>query len=163
MTTALMKRTFVAAIASAVCLLASAPALASSPLQLSSDIYVERSKVDDAGRKAVTLEAPKMVLPGDNLVFVVKYQNVGTAKASNFTVTNPMPRAVRYAGSSNGLEMVSIDKGNSWGFLSELTVKNADGTIRPARFADVTHVKWKLKQTLAPGQEGKLVFRGIVK
>lgn len=159
----MIRKMLITAIAAAAVLLGNSPALASSPLQLSSDIYVERTKVDGKGRKAVTLEEPKMVLPGDNLVFVVKYRNVSAAKATDFTVTNPMPNAVRFAGSANGQEVVSVDGGNSWGFLSQLRVKRADGVSRAASMADVTHVKWNLKQTLAPGQGGKLVFRGVVK
>lgn len=159
----MIRKMLITAIAATSALLGGSPAVASSPLKLSSDIYIERTKVDDQGRKAVTLEEPKMVLPGDNLVFVVKYRNVGTAKATDFTVTNPMPKAVRFAGSANGQEVVSVDGGNSWGFLSKLRIKQGDGTSRAASLADVTHVKWNLKQTLAPGQGGKLVFRGVVK
>ena len=163
MTISLIRKTFVAALASAAALLASAPALAKSPLQLSSDVFVERSKVDETGRKAITLVEPKMVLPGDRLVFVLTYRNIGTVEASNFVITNPLPGPVRYNGSPKGLELVSVNEGLNWGVLSKLTVENADGTTRPAGLDDVTDVRWDLKQTLAPGQGGKLVFRAIVR
>jgi len=136
---------------------------AATPLQLSSDVFVEKQVVRADGSRTVVLEKPKLVLPGDNLVFVVKYRNTGTATASNFVVTNPLPAAVAFNGTSDGLEVVSIDGGNKWGVLSTLRVKQADGVIRAADRRDVTHIKWNLNQPLTAGAEGKLIFRGIVK
>lgn len=144
-------------------LLTSSVSLAGSPLRLSSDVYVVQTKLDEDGRKFVTLEDPKIVLPGDNLVFIVRYRNIGRKEASDLTVTNPIPRDVRYAGSLDGLELVSVNGGRSWGFLFEQKVQEDDGFERPAKYADVTHVKWRLKHTLAPGQGGKIVFRGVAK
>jgi uncharacterized repeat protein (TIGR01451 family) len=138
-------------------------AFAATPLQLSSDVFVERQVTRVDGSKTVVLEAPKMVTPGDNLVFVVKYKNVGNSTANNFVVTNPLPAAVTFNGTSDGLEVVSIDGGKSWGFLTNLRVAKADGTARPAQRSDVTHIKWNLNQPLTAGAEGKLIFRGVVK
>lgn len=140
-----------------------AAAFAAAPLQLSSDIFVEREVVRADGTKTVVLEPPHLVTPGDNLVFVVKYRNVGTSTASNFVVTNPLPAAVAFNGTLDGLEIVSIDGGRSWGILGTLRIAKADGTFRQAQRSDVTHIKWNLNQPLTAGAEGKLIFRGIVK
>jgi uncharacterized repeat protein (TIGR01451 family) len=126
-------------------------------------VFVERQIERVDGTKTVVLEKPNMVTPGDSLVFVVKYKNVGTSTASNFVVTNPLPAAVMFNGTSDGLEVVSIDGGKNWGFLTNLRVTKADGTARPAQRNDVTHIKWNLNQPLTAGAEGKLIFRGIVK
>jgi uncharacterized repeat protein (TIGR01451 family) len=136
---------------------------AATPLQLSSDVFVEKQVVRADGSRKVVLEKPNLVLPGDKLVFVVKYRNTGTATASNFVVTNPLPAAVAFNGTSDGLEIVSIDGGKNWGDLALLRVKQSDGTVRPAQHSDVTHIKWNLNQRLTAGAEGKLIFRGIVK
>ena len=136
---------------------------AATPLQLSSDVFVEKQVVRADGSRTVVLEKPKLVLPGDNLVFVVKYRNTGTATASNFVVTNPLPAAVTFNGTSDGLEVVSIDGGNKWGILGMLRVKQPNGTLRAAERRDVTHIKWNLNQPLTAGAEGKLIFRGVVK
>jgi uncharacterized repeat protein (TIGR01451 family) len=151
------------AIFSAAFALIGVSAHAATPLQLSSDVFVEKQVVRADGSRTVVLEKPKLVLPGDNLVFVVRYRNTGTATASNFVVTNPLPAAVAFNGTSDGLEVVSIDGGNKWGVLSTLRVKQADGVIRAADRRDVTHIKWNLNQPLTAGAEGKLIFRGIVK
>jgi uncharacterized repeat protein (TIGR01451 family) len=137
--------------------------MAASPLQLSSDVFVERQIKRTDGSVATVLEQPKLVVPGDSLVFVVKYKNIGSAAASNFTVTNPLPRAVAFNGTSDGREMVSVDGGINWGPLAKLQVAASDGKLRPARMTDVTHIKWNLAKTLLAGAEGKLMFRGVVK
>jgi uncharacterized repeat protein (TIGR01451 family) len=142
---------------------AAIPALAASPVELSSDIFVETQQKRADGSFATTLEAPKMILPGDQLVFVVRYRNAGAKPAANFTVTNPIPAAIAFSGTSDGGEVVSIDGGKSWGKLSQLRVTSADGSSRAALMTDVTHVKWNMNQTLAAGEAGKLIFRGVVK
>jgi uncharacterized repeat protein (TIGR01451 family) len=141
----------------------SVPAMAAAPVELSSDIFVETQKKRADGTFATVLEAPKLILPGDQLVFVVRYRNAGAAPVRNFSVTNPMPPAILFSGTSDGAEIASIDGGKSWGKLSELRVKTANGANRPALMTDVTHIKWQMKQTLAAGQAGKLIFRGVVK
>jgi uncharacterized repeat protein (TIGR01451 family) len=134
-----------------------------APLELASDVFVEREHKRPDGSVTTILEEPKLVLPGDQLVFVVRYKNVGAQPASKFTVTNPIPRAVAFSGTADGTEIVSIDGGRNWGFLTQLKVSKADGSVRPALPGDVTHVKWNLNQTLAAGSAGKLVFRGVVR
>ncbi len=136
---------------------------AASPIQLSSDIYVEKLQKLAGGKSSVVLEAPKTIVPGDQLVFVVRYKNVGSQVANGFTVTNPIPRAIAFSGTSDGTEIVSIDGGKNWGRLSQLRVAKIDGTSRSALMTDVTHIKWKLNQSLAAGSAGKLIFRGVVK
>ncbi len=139
------------------------PAFASSALELSSDVYVESIKTQADGSSKAVLNKPTTVLPGDKLVFVVKYTNTSAAPASNLLVTNPLPAPVIYNGSADGKEEVSVDGGKNWGPLNTLFVEKTDGTNRPALMSDVTHVRWTIKDTLAAGSSGKLIFRGIVR
>ena len=82
------------------------------------------------GRSRPYLAKPNLILPGDQLVFVVRYRNAGNKPATNFSVTNPIPAAIAFSGTSDGAEIVSIDGGKSWGKLSQLRVTNADGSSR---------------------------------
>lgn len=141
------------------------PALAqnANAVSLDSDVMVERTSTDANGRTQVTLEEPNVVVPGDRLVFVLRYRNNGAQPASDFTVTNPLPSAVAFQGSVDASASVSVDGGRHWGALGDLSVTNADGTSRAARAEDVTHIRWAFAQPIPAGQAGRLMFRGIVR
>jgi len=99
----------------ALALILPGAAMAANNVSLSSDVYIERKIEKPNGTTALVLEQPTTVTPGDKLVFVVKYKNVGSAPASDFSVTNPLPKTVAFNGTSDGTELVSIDGGKSWG------------------------------------------------
>ena len=77
--------------------LAPAPALASNQVALDNNVFIERIQTDANGRQRVLLEEPKVVIPGDRLVFVLNYRNAGTQPAEKFVITNPLPSAVQFA------------------------------------------------------------------
>lgn len=145
-----------------IALLAPDMALAANNVTLSSAVFLEKVVADGHGRDRIVLEEPKVVTPGDRLVFILNFRNVGNAPASDFIVTNPLPSAVAYQGGADGAQ-VSIDGGRTWGSLSLLKIREADGRWRNARPEDVTHVRWALKQAIPVGSQGKLSFRGIVR
>ncbi|MEH6756498.1 MAG: hypothetical protein V7676_03180 [Parasphingorhabdus sp.] len=146
-----------------VALVAPTMAMAANNVALSSDVFVERKVEKPDGKTAIMLEQPTTVTPGDNLVFIVKYKNVGHAPATDFSVTNPLPKAVTFNGTSDGTEIVSVDGGKNWGPLTALTYTRSNGEVGPALMSDVTHIRWKFSRSLSVGSEGKLVFRGKVK
>jgi uncharacterized repeat protein (TIGR01451 family) len=142
---------------------ASTTAFAAGGMTLDNNVFVERVKTDPAGKRSVVLEAPKVVTPGDRLLFVLNYRNAGAQPVADFAVTNPIPEAVSFEAAEDKSAQVSIDGGKSWGKLAALKVKNADGTARPAVGGDVTHVRWSFSQKITAGQTGALNFRGVVK
>lgn len=145
-----------------IALFAPAAALAADDVQLTSKVYVERTKQGADGKPATVEEAPGVVTPGDRLVFRLAYRNTGAAAASGFSVTNPIPPAVSFTAASDS-PLLSVDGGKSWGQLASLKVAQTDGTSRPASAADVTHIRWSFAQPIAAGSGGELSFRGVVK
>lgn len=143
--------------------LAPAPAFAANQVALDNNVFVERVSTDASGKQRVLLEEPKVVVPGDRLVFVLNYRNAGGEPADKFVITNPMPSAVRFAGAADASPIVSVDGGKAWGALDTLSVVQPDGTRRPAQPADVTHIRWAFQKPIPAGGTGKLMFRGVVK
>ena len=143
--------------------LASVPALAADNVALASEVFVERAVTDANGKTTVVREEPKLVTPGDKLVFVLTYKNAGTAAADSFVVTNPIPSSVSFVASDSPGADFSVDGGKSWGALSALKVKAADGSLRAATASDVTHVRWVFAKAIPVGGAGTLSFRGIVR
>jgi len=138
-------------------------ALAANHVALANDVFVERVTTDMQGKQRILLEEPKVVVPGDRLVFVLNYRNAGAQPADKFVITNPLPDAVRFADAGDTRPLVSVDGGQAWGQLDELTVAQPDGTRRPAQPADVTHLRWAFQKPIPAGATGKLMFRGVVK
>ena len=146
-----------------VALVMPAAAFAASAVTLDSSVFVERVAEDAAGAKTLVLEAPKVVTPGDRLLFVLSYSNGGDKPATDFVVTNPVPDAVVYSEAEGEGALVSVDGGKSWGDLQALKVRASDGAERTAQPADVTHIRWTFSKPIPAGQTGKLSFRGVVK
>jgi uncharacterized repeat protein (TIGR01451 family) len=144
-------------------LAAPAAAIAADKVSIDSQIFVERTVTETDGKAKTLLEPTKVVTPGDRLVFVIGYKNLGAEAAADFVVTNPLPQAVAYSGAEGAEPAVSVDGGNSWGPIATLKIKQTDGSFRPAVPADVTHVRWAFDKTIPAGGGGKLSFRGVVK
>ena len=139
------------------------PALAANQVALDNHVFVERVSTDAEGKQRILLEEPKVVVPGDRLVFVLNYRNAGAQPADKFVVTNPMPSAVRFADAGDTRPLVSVDGGKQWGLLADLSVPMEGGMRRAAQPADVTHIRWAFQKPIPVGGTGKLMFRGVVK
>jgi uncharacterized repeat protein (TIGR01451 family) len=131
-------------------------------VELASNVMVERTRTDAEGKTVTVLEAPKIVTPGDRLVFVISYKNSDAAPAAQVVVNNPVPEAVSFTGTEAPGAELSVD-GQKWGSLGDLVIRNADGSRRPATADDVRHVRWRLSNPVSSGAGGELRFRGVVK
>ena len=138
-----------------------AQAQAGQPIELKGDVKLDKLVVEGGHEKHVLLE-PKLVVPGDKLIFATAYRNTGSAAVKNFVVTNPIPAGVMLAPDGAPTADVSVDGGKTWGKLTSLTVVGAGGVRRPAQSSDATHVRWTLA-LLAPGASGTVTYRGIVR
>lgn len=119
-----------------------------------STVFVEKMLPGDR----IVLEPAERMARGDRLVFMMNVQGQGTR---DLTVTNPMPPAVAYQGTTDRRALVSIDGGRNWGPLGRLRVTERDGSTRGARPEDVTHVRWTLDRSANPA--GRIIFRGVVR
>ena len=116
------------------------------------------------GSTAVRLVAPTRITPGDHLVYRISYRNGGQQPASGVVIANPVPAHLLYAGpaANSPAADLSVD-GRTFGPLATLSVPTAGGGKRPAEAADVRVVRWRLAQPLAPGGEGQVGFRALLK
>ena len=144
-------------------LIAPASAVLGNQVALDSEVFVERSVEQADGTVTVTLEEPTRVVPGDNLLFVLTYENTGAEAAENFVVTNPMPEAVVFVEAIDAGAVYSVDDGAAFGPLTELRIAGEDGVERDAQAPDVTHIRWTLTEPIPAGASGQLKFRGIVR
>ena len=152
---------FRALIIAAAALVAPTAALA-QPIELKSEIFVERLQAQTDGSEATVLVPADRVVPGDRLRFVISYANPSDQQASNFIITNPIPASIAYLGADGPATVtVSVD-GKTYGDLAELVVREADGSERPAQTSDVTHVQWAFA-AIEPQSSGQVLYRGELK
>ena len=143
--------------------LVSGPAAAQEkPISLEGDVKLEKTIVEEDGGSRVELVEPEIIVPGDRLVFGTDYRNNGSEAVVNFVVTNPLPDAVRLAPDADPDLVVSVDGGSSWESLANLTVTEEDGSVRPAEYADVTHIRWTLA-LVGPGERGRLEYPALIR
>jgi uncharacterized repeat protein (TIGR01451 family) len=133
-------------------------------VKLSNSVFKEGEVKSANGKIERKLLPANIVTPGDKIIFVMGYSNAGTKAADRVTITNPVPSQVTYLGGDTENEpIVSVDGGKAFGALATLTIKNADGSTRPARTSDVTHVRWQFARALNPGETGQVSYRGQLK
>lgn len=159
-----MKANWIARFACAAALVCAATAVsaqAAQPIELKGDVKVDKLVVENGKEKHVYSD-PRVVVPGDKLVFSTAYRNTGSAPVKDFVVTNPVPAAVMLAPDAAEALTVSVDGGKTWGKLATLRVSDGKGGTRPAVAGDVTHLRWVLAQ-VAPGAAGTLSYNAIVR
>jgi uncharacterized repeat protein (TIGR01451 family) len=146
-------------------LVAPAAAFAAGPqhVSLASHVFVEHVKPGPAGKPVTVREEPRIVTPGDKLVFELSYRNVGAQPATGFTITDPLPSSVAFAGGESEGASFSVDGGRTWGPFAALRIALPNGSSRPATSADVTHVRWVFARAIPAGAAGSVTFRGVVK
>lgn len=153
------------ALAAACLLLAVAPAVAAQDtLELRNAVFQELDvKAADGTTHRERVPAAKVV-PGTEVIYEITYRNNGKQSATDVVITNPIPKELAYRPESDAgaAPEVSVDAGKSWGALASLSVKGADGKPRPAQGSDVTHVRWKLRAPLKPGEQGTVGYRAVL-
>lgn len=137
-----------------------AAAQASGGVQFASDVFIERFQPAPGGRTARVLERADQLRPGDRVIFVVNWSG---RKDAGFTVTNPLPRTIAFAGATEETQEVSVDGGRTWGALEALSIRTGNGQTRRALPEDVTHLRWRIPAPQALSGTGQMTWRGVVR
>ncbi len=159
-----MKRNLLAALgALIIAVTAASPSLAQTPqpVELKGDVKVRQRVIENGAEKQILAE-PKVVVPGDTLLFTTAYRNVSSQAVKNFVITNALPGGVALAPEGAASQMVSVDGGKTWGALGTLSVNGNDGTKRPTHAGDVTHLRWILTE-IKPGVAGEVTYLALVR
>lgn len=157
--------TFVKSALLALGLAVAVPAMAA--IELKSEAFREVDATDKQGKKIRKLEALTRAVPGQEILYILTYRNTGKEVASNVVVNNPLPKELTYvAGSATGKNTrfeVSVDGGKKFAVLEKLTIRQADGSLRPAIAADVTNLRWTVITPIKAGENGSVMYRTVLK
>jgi len=127
-------------------------------------------EVVEKGVKVKKVGPPEKIVPGDEVTYSVTYTNKTGKPAENIVIVNPVPKHTRYKDGSaagDGSDITySVDGGKTFATPDKLTVaikdKSGKDTVRPAVAQDYTHIRWLIKQSVAPGQSGSVRFRAVI-
>lgn len=141
-----------------------APAAASG-LTASQSVEVASISVDADGVATKTFQVTEEIAPGDELRYVLSYDNQGTDAASNVRLDMPVPASVNFVAGSveagPAIVTYSADNGASYAALDALSVSE-DGATRPAQAEDITNIRWTFAEAITPGQSGTISYRAIL-
>ena len=124
----------------------------------------------EKGVKVKKVAPVQKMVPGDEVLYTITYANKTVKPAEKVTVTNPVPKHTRYKDGSaagEGTDITfSVDDGKNFATPDKLTValkdKAGKDVTRTAVAQDYTHIRWVLKQNVAPGQSGAVRFRAAI-
>jgi uncharacterized repeat protein (TIGR01451 family) len=125
----------------------------------------EQTYVDAAGKTATRLVPAAKVVPGDEVVWTITANNICSAPAADIAITNPVPEHMRYVGDTafgpgSAIEF-SLD-GSAFGAPAALLVSDADGSQRPARAEEYSHIRWVLGRAMGPNDTLIVRYRAKV-
>jgi uncharacterized repeat protein (TIGR01451 family) len=145
----------------------SAAQAAGAAIKVTSIAQIEVETVGKDGKKTIKRSPVEKAVPGTEVIYTTKFENVINKPVGDIVIDNPVPNASEYkAGSAYGKNceiLFSVDGGKTFGHAEDLTVKEADGKDRPALDKDYTNIRWIYKVQLAAGKFGEVGFRAAIK
>jgi len=155
------------AITALSCLAIASIATPANALEAEQRVLKEVAVPQADGTVKKTYVKAELVTPGDTVVYALIFRNDQPQPAEDIVLVMPVPAEVRYTEGSAANRLASADYsadgGTTFNSRSGLTVREADGRVRPAAADDITHVRWTVSNPVMPGQTGQLWYRGILK
>lgn len=135
-------------------------------MELTITAWEEEEVVAANGQTELRRVEAVSIVPGDIVIYTIGYVNRGTAPAENVMIDNPIPEHMIYReGSAIGLGTtitLSVDGGMNYAAPATLRVKEKDGTVRPARPEDYTHIRWTFTAPVPSEAEGYVEYRALL-
>jgi uncharacterized repeat protein (TIGR01451 family) len=157
------------ALASLALVAASAVAADGPPrgcVELKTVAETEVEYVDAQGQRATRLAPVAKVVPGTQVVWTVTASNICDKPADKVSIDNPIPPQMTYVADSAigaGADILFSTDGRQFAEPASLRVSDADGSERPARSSDYTHIRWSLRNPIGPGQVAMARYRAALK
>lgn len=131
---------------------------------LKSVAEVEQDVINDKGEKARKLVAIAKAVPGVEVIWTITAQNTCKQPSEKVTIDNAVPAHMVYVPDSAvgpGSDITYSVDGKSFVPAAALTVVE-NGATRVARSDEYQHIRWVLKDPLAPGAQAMARFRAVL-
>jgi uncharacterized repeat protein (TIGR01451 family) len=133
---------------------------------LKTDAQMEQDYTDAQGKPAKRLVPPGKVVPGNEVIWTITATNTCNTPADKVVVENAVPEHMVYVANSAmgpGTEMTFSLNGRDYAALNALTVREANGTSRPAHVDEIKNIRWVFTSAFAANATGFVRYRAKVK
>ena len=137
-----------------------------SALTAEQKVYKEVRTQSPSGEVVLTREQAKLVTPGENVIYALEFANDKSEPAGDIVLTMPIPSDVSYIEGSAETQLASLTysaDGDSFLPRDQVMTIDEDGSMRTAKAEEITHIRWKIKEKIAPNAGGELSFKGRLK
>ncbi len=134
-------------------------------IELQASAETEEQYTDDQGRAATRLVPAGKIVPGNEVIWTITAKNVCDSAAENIVIANPVPEHMTYVASSAmgvGTAITYSLDGQQFASANELTAKEADGSSRPARAAEIRAIRWTYTAPFPKGATAFVRYRATV-
>lgn len=143
----------------------------SNHLQVTLISEKEVVELNEQGEEVVRRIPVEVALPGDEIIYSIRIENIGAEPATDVVVVNPVPPDTAYVESSTFSSITgpavstgfSVDGGQNYLPRGDLKVMDQTGEVRGAVAADITHIRWRLGVALPVGKSTLVGYRALVK
>jgi uncharacterized repeat protein (TIGR01451 family) len=137
------------------------------PLPTTTELIAElREQVSlPQGQSYMRYKPATSIVQGETVFYTVRIHNPTTVAAHDVTTTQKIPINTSYViGSASGPSTeisFSVDSGHSFLPESQLRVTESNGAQRRPLASEYTHVRWRLRNALAPGATALARFQAV--
>jgi uncharacterized repeat protein (TIGR01451 family) len=114
------------------------------------------------GREVFRFVPAKLLAQGQVVYYTLRITNPTAVFARNVVVVQPMPANTAYIGNSaagpGATVSFSVDGGRTFATAEAVRIE-FEGASQPAQPAQYTHIRWQLRNPLAPGATALARFR----
>lgn len=139
-------------------------AQANACITLTTTAEVEKEVVNDKGEKHKVMMPAGKVIPGTEVIWTVKANNVCKQASDKITINNAVPEHMTLLANSAagpGSQVTYSLDGKVFAPAGQLLVQE-NGATRPARADEYKHIRWEFKNSLAPGASAYASFHAVL-
>ncbi len=135
-------------------------------IQFSNNAFKQIMTTDKKGNKKIDYVKPDLVLPGDVILYQIKFKNISHQVVSNIVINNPVPNNSKYrsgsADSENSVVTFSVD-GKHFKTAKRLTVTDKTGSSIIAKPEQYKAIRWVYKKSLKPDETAMVSYKTQIK
>jgi uncharacterized repeat protein (TIGR01451 family) len=134
-------------------------------VSLKTEAQVEQEYVDAQGKPAKKLVPPGKVVPGNEIIWTITATNTCAKPAEKVVIENAVPEHMTYIADSatgSGAEITYSLNGRDFVKQSDLSVREADGKLRPAHADEIKSIRWVVSKSIAPNSMAVVRYRAKV-